>query len=265
MTNIFKIITTFLVIAFLSGCGGGGGGGSSASSNQAVVLSVLSNAQGIARITGGNSVGLFYSPQISTIVQSMNQSWQNGSSSAVGDINPANFPVISTTATTETRKGTITSDGVTINVTALKNNATTNAAGVYFEIPGDADILMVAGDAASNIPTTGSGTFTGVFTQNARSVIAPGQLGSFTLTIDYAASTFVFNATTSTASLSGNGTINLATGLYASSNMSFSNNGVSYTANLYGNLNGSGVTSVSGLFFTNDTTPDYAGSFFGSR
>jgi len=266
MKNL-KLISILGALLILTGCGGGGSGSGAnpPSQNLAVALSVLSNGQGIARISGGAIVGLVFSPQIATVVQDMNTSWQSGNSSSVGDLNPSNFPVVSTTATTETRKGTITSDGVTVNATILKNNATNNATGRYIEIPGDADILIVVGDSSSNIPTTGTATFTGVFTQNARSVIAPGQLGTFSLSVNYSASTFTLNATSTSAALSGSGTINLTNGLFASSDMAFSVNGARYTANLYGNLNGGSATSVSGLFFTNDSTPDYAGSFIGSR
>lgn len=262
MKSLFFVV----LLSFLTACGGGGGGSSSPAqpTTSAVALSVLSNAQGIARITSPTSVGLVYSPEIAALVQGMNTPSQ-GSSSTIADISPTNYPVISTTATTETRRGTLTLGGTTINVTALKNNLTTNAAGAYLEIPGDADILLVLGHPATSIPTSGTSTYTGVFTNNSRAVIAPGELGTFSLVIDFAGRTFTVTASTATSSLSGSGTVDVSAGLFASTNVLFTKNSQAYTSNLYGNLNGSGASSITAIFFTSDSTPDYAGSMIGSK
>jgi hypothetical protein len=265
MLKLTKIIFLSFSIALISACGGGGGSTTPPVTLNAVVLSTLSNSQGISRITDTGMVGLIYSPQIANVTSSMNLAAQNGDDSSIANIDPANFPIISTTVTTVTRRGTLTTDGLTLNVTALKNNSTDNAAGIYLEVPGDADILMVLGDSASSIPTTGTQTHIGAFTQNSRSIIAPGEIGTFSLTVNYATRIFNINASTSSTSLSGNGVIDISTGLYASTNISFSINGTPYTASLYGNLNGAGASSTSGIFYTNDSNPDYAGSFIGSR
>lgn len=266
MRNTIKIILATASVALLAACGGGGGGVEQAKEEpiKITALVVLSNGQGVGRITGGDSVGLVYSPQITSFITGANAASENGESSSIS-LDPNNFPVVSTTQRTETRRGTITADGSTFNVTALKNNLTTDAGGIYFEVPSEPDILMVVGDPPSAIPTTGTATYTGFFTQNAPSVIAPGQIGTFVMNVNFGSRTFTINASTSSLALSGNGVINSTTGLYVSTNINVAINGLSYVASLYGNLNGIAAKSVSGLFHTNDSSPDFAGSFVGSK
>jgi hypothetical protein len=263
---MIKILNAIALLSsiLLTACGGGGSS-TPQSTLSASVLTTLSDSQGVARITDTGKVGLIYAPQISTFTQAMNQAAQQGSSSTLANVDPANFPIISTTATTKTRRGTFTSDGVAYNITALSNNLTNNAGGIYIELPGYADMIMVLGDSLSAVPTGVTHTYVGVLTQNPRSVVAPGQIGTFSMNVNYSSRTFTINGSTTSAVLSGSGVVDVSTGLYASSNMTFSVNGTSYTATLYGNLNGVSANSVSGVFYTNDQVPDYAGSFIGSR
>ena len=249
------------VVAGLTACGGGGGGTvATTPSSTAVVLTTLTNGQGVARLKGSNgSVALIFSHDISTVAQSA-----TGSSGPLA-VSAENFPIISSTATTTTRRGTLTEGTQTTNVTILKNNSTTNAYGLYFEVPNYADLISVFGAAATAVPDSGTIIYTGVLSQNARSIVAPGQLGSFSIQVNYALKTFSIVGSAGGASLSGSGAIDTASGLFATSNASFGISGFTYSATIYGNLNGTGASSVSGVFYTNDSTPDYAGSFIGSR
>lgn len=260
-----KIILTAFLTAMLVACGGSGGGGEVITKDpiKFTALSVLPNKQGIARITGGDTVGMIFSVELADVIASANSSANDDSS--IAKIDPNDFPIISTTATTKTRRGTSTSDGVTLNITVVQNNATDNAAGIYLEIPNEPDIIMVVGESLSAIPASGTITYRGFFTKNAASVVAPGQIGSFVMIVDFGLNTFTINATTSSMALSGGGVINPSNGLYASTNLSVGVDGVTYIASLYGNLNGISANSVSGIFHTNDFAPDFSGSFIGSR
>ena len=42
-------------------------------------------------------------------------------------------------------------------------------------------------------------------------------------------------------------------------------NGSTYTATIHGLLSGSGASSVTGVFHTNDSRPDYAGAFVAKK
>lgn len=265
MKNAIEKLLVASSLVLLTACGGGGGETSAQIAEDPIrftALSVLTNGQGVARFTGNNAVGLVYSPEIAAAIASANSSTND---SSIGSIDPDNFPITSTTQTTTTRKGTVTTDDITVNVTILENNLTGDAFGIYFDIPDAPDIVMVGGEALTLVPTSGTVTYTGFFTQSAFTEVSPGQIGSFVMNINFSANTFTINASTSSMSLSGGGSINPSNGLYASTDIAVGINGTNYTASLYGNLNGVAANSISGLFHTNDTAPDFSGSFVGSK
>lgn len=269
MYKKIKLAVVISSVALMSACGGGGGGSApvvTAPTVRAVVLTTLSNGQGVGRVTvsNGKASMLMFSPDIVGVINGANKSAQNGSSDAF-DVISADYPVISSTAATTTRRGTITSNGLTINVTFLENNRTNDAIGMYFEVPNDADLLSVVGTQLTSTPTSGVYLYTGVLTNNARSSVAPDQIGSVNINVDFSLKTFTILGSTSTMSISGGGVVDTVSGLFASSNISVSKNGVSYKATLYGNLNGAEARAVSGVFYTNDSVPDLAGSFISSR
>ena len=103
--------------------------------------------------------------------------------------------------------------------------------------------IMVIGDGFSNPPASGVANYTGTSTSNARSVIAPGQIGTFTLSVNFGTKTFTFNSATERFTSSGNGAIDLANGLFATSNMNIVANGIAYSGTMYGQLNGNLATS----------------------
>ena len=257
-----KLKLTFFVgvLTMLSACGGGGSDAPTAKFN---ALSVLSNGQGIARgITSNNSkITLVYAPQIAATIASAN----NTSGGGIEELNPSAFPVLTNTDRYIVTKGTVISAGTTLNVTTLQNKSTTNANALFVQMQNDADSIMVIGDGFSNPPASGIANYTGTSTSNARSVIAPGQIGTFTLSVNFGTKTFTFNSATERFTSSGSGAIDLANGLFATSSMDIVANGIAYSGTMYGQLNGNLATSVTGIIFTNDSSPDFAGSFIGSR
>jgi hypothetical protein len=259
-------ILLLLISLFVASCGGGGdSGGIAKIKTTATTLVTLSNGQGVGRIIGENKIGFIYSPEISTVIRDINNQSNNESSSSIADIDPNNFPVISTTPISELRRGVLESDGTSLNVSLLNSKSTEDAFGAYIQMPNDADAIMMIGDSPTNIPLGGVVQYRGVFTQNARSVIAPGQIGSFIIEVNYDSKTFKINAGTSSLTLSGSGLINTSTGLFASAAVAVAVNGLNYSSSLYGNLNGERANTISGVFYTNDNIPDYSGSFIGSR
>lgn len=256
-----KLLFVIGLVTMLSACGGGGSDAPTAKFN---ALSVLSNGQGIARgLTSNNSkITLVYAPQIAATIASANNTSGSG---GIEELNPSAFPVLTNTDRYIVTKGTVISAGTTLNVTTLQNKSTTNATALFVEMQNDADSIMVIGDGFSNPPASGIANYTGTSTSNARSVIAPGQIGTFTLTVNFGTKTFTFNSATERFTSSGSGAIDLANGLFATSSMNIVANGIGYSGTLYGQLNGNLATSVTGIIFTNDTAPDFAGSFIGSR
>jgi hypothetical protein len=264
-TSNMKFYLYIILTAFISACGGGSSGSvqQATPALKADLLTILSNGQGVARLTSSTTVGLFFTPAVSEVIKSFNIAAASSDSSVL-DISPENFPIISTTPISTTRKGTFSSNGTTLNVTLLTNNKSDKAKGIYFEIPNDADATLVGGSLYTIPSSAGVHLYTGTFSQHARSTVAPGQIGSFSLTVDLSLKTFKILGSTNDMQLSGNGLIDTTTGLFATSNSSISVNGLTYTGTLYGNLNDINGSAVSGIFYTNDSIPDFAGSFIGS-
>jgi hypothetical protein len=111
----------------------------------------------------------------------------------------------------------------------------------------------------------GTQTYTGTLAMGERGPLANLELGSFSMGADFSASTFTFNGSTTSNSLSGSGTINVANGSFTSNQLAAVTSGTNRTATMYGNLHGNAATSVSGLFHTNEPTPTHSGGFVGSR
>ena len=91
------------------------------------------------------------------------------------------------------------------------------------------------------------------------------EIGSLSMTANFSNNTFSINGTSTNSSLTGTGFIDPANGRISSADLTFTKSGSSYGATTMGNLTGNGATDVSGVFYTNDTNPDYAGAYAGSR
>jgi hypothetical protein len=66
--------------------------------------------------------------------------------------------------------------------------------------------------------------------------------------------------------LNGSGFIDASTGRISSGNLTFTSpSSTTYGASTFGNLTGSGASDVSGVYYTNDTNPDYSGAYAGTK
>jgi len=275
MRDIFTIKSLLwaILIASLSGCGGDGESGGTNGSpiiipqifKPYVVLTNQSNGDGVARGVVGNSVSLVYSSSIAGVVDSANASSPSAPTTLVPDLNPANFPITQSSTGYALRKGTYSSAGTTLNLSILINSSTSSALGFYFEIPGSTDSLVVFGDKLTSPPVSGTFSYSGILTQNARSIAAPGEIGTFKFTVDFANRTFTIQGSTTNLTMTGSGVIDVVTGLYATSNLTVNARGAAYTGTMYGNLNATNAIATSGVFYTNGSIPQYSGSFIGSR
>lgn len=256
---IKKIVVASFILSTLSACGGGGG---SEPTVQFSTLSVLSNGDGIARgVTSSGEEALIYSPLIVDVVSSAN----SASSSDIANVSASDFPVTSVNGNARIRTGTMTSDGITINVTAVENIGTTDAAVVFLGTEaGYNDVIMVTGSAYSN-PPTGSHTYSGTQMTTSSNGSAPGAIGSFSMTADFGQETFSYNGSSGGISVSGSGVLDTANGRYATSGLSVNNGSTNYSGTMHGLLHGNGAQATSGVFHTSGSSPAYTGSFVGSR
>tara|TARA_B110000008_G_C16925316_1_gene546465 strand:- start:414 stop:1178 length:765 start_codon:yes stop_codon:yes gene_type:complete len=253
-----KNLCLLFIFVALAACGGGDNSPTASFS----ALSVLGNGDGIARgVASNGNEALLYSPQIAVVVQSANEAQSN----AMTDVNASDFPVTSVNGFARTRSGTLSSDGIVFNVTAVEDTRVTNAGMIFFELPsGNNDISMVTGDPYSNTPT-GSHTYSGLQTTTASNAIAPGATGSFNMTADFSNKTFAYVGSSAGVAVTGSGVLDVSNGRYATSDLSVTSGGAAYGGTMHGLLHGSGATSTTGIFHTSGSSPAYTGAFVGGR
>ena len=244
----------------LAACGGGG-----SPIQTSAPLTIMSSGEGIIRVTGSNlgEQALIYTSDAASMNKILNDQIRNGSDP--GDINVSDFPLMGKVSGYELREGTISSGGYVISVSAIGDPDGGEVVAVYLEEPGYVDTIMVGGAAYSAPTGTGTYSYSGVQTSNARSVIAPGDIGTFDMTLNMSSETFNYSGQSGNLSVSGNGFVDLENGRFGTSSLSVTNGSSSYTGTMHGLLNGNAGTSTSGVFHTNDYRPDYSGSFLGNR
>ena len=256
-----KIIAASFVLSTLSACGGGGGDVTTPTA-QFSTLSVLANGDGIARgVTSTGEEALIYSPDIVTVVREAN----SASSSDIANVAASDFPVTSLNGNARIRTGTMSSNGITFNVTAVEDVGTTDAAVIFLEMPvGYNDVIMTTGSAYSN-PPSGSHTYSGTQMTTSSNSLAPGAVGSFTMTANFGQETFSYSGSSGGVSVSGSGVLDTANGRYATSGLSVTSGSTNYSGTMHGLLHGNGAQATSGVFHTSGSSPAYTGSFVGSR
>lgn len=247
-----KIIVAIFILSTLSACGGGGGGTLSATA-----LTVFNDGAGVARVVNSNGSEFVYiAPNIVADVNATNNS------GSVTPVDITQYPIMSQSNGYNLRQGTMTADGVTANVIVAEKIGSGTASIVYiYNNSGDA--LAAGGGSFSSAPS-GSHTYNGLYIAGGR-YSSFAETGSLSMTANFADNTFSINGISTNSSLTGTGFIDPANGRISSANLTFIGSGSSYGATTMGNLTGNGATDVSGVFYTNDTNPDYAGSYAGSR
>ena len=251
-----KLVLAAPCLAMLAACGG-----SSTGAVSFQTLSVLPNGDGVARgITSTGAEALIYSPEISSVVSAANAA----GSSDIANVTASDFPVTSSSGNVRVRSGTMTSDGTTMNVTAVEDLRTTEAAVVFFEMPaGYNDVTIVTGTAYSNAPS-GTYTYSGTQMTTANNGLAPGSTGSFTMSANFAQENFQYSGSSGGVGVSGSGVLDTANGRFATSNLSITSGGSTNSGTMHGLMHGSGATSTSGIFHTSGSSP-LTGAFVGSR
>lgn len=255
-----KLIIVAPGLAFLAACGGGSTGSVSFQT-----LSLANHQEGLARgITDTGEEALIYSPQINEFVTAANAA----NSSDIANVTASDFPVTSINGNVRIRSGTMSSDGITLNVTTVEDLRTTDAAAVFIEMPARFnDISMVTGTAYSNAPS-GTYTYNGTQTLTGHQRIAPEIIGNFSMTADFAQENFQYNGSSGRWNVSGSGVLDTVNGRFASSDLVISSesqfSSFSYTADMHGLMHGNGANAVSGIFHTGGSSP-ITGAFVGSK
>ena len=257
--NFLHKILLLISTVLLTACGG------ATTTATFTTLSVLGNNDGIARgVTSAGTQALVYSPDITGVVASANAS----SSSDIANVKSSDFPVTSLNGNVQMRTGTMTSDGVTLNLTVVEDTrVTANESGIVtFAMPsGYNDLHMVTGSAYLNAPN-GSFTYAGTQITTSGFAAAPGATGSFSLAADFSQKTFQYNGSSGSVSVAGSGVLDTANGRYATSDLTVNSGSSTYTGTMHGLMHGSGASSTTGIFHTTSSSnPAIIGAFVGSK
>ena len=247
-----------LLSAFaLSACGGGGTVGTFSANK------IFSDGAGVGRLTvkRSNEQGYLIAPDIVAVGAELNSITGND----LIELNPDDFPVIQVLSNgTRVHQGAVISNGIGVNLTMYvePGEETTIA---YYSVPGYANMLLATGVAYTQAPS-GNYTYSGTQIAGPRGNFNTSpSVGSFDLSANFDTSSFSYSGVSSNYSLSGSGYINKGNGQLSSSNMNFQTGGSNRTATLNGLLHGSSAQGVSGVFYTNESNPAFAGGFSGTR
>ena len=126
------------------------------------------------------------------------------------------------------------------------------------------DVSMVTGEVYSNAPI-GSFTYTGTQTSTSSKSIAPGAIGSFSMTADFSNETFQYSGSSGSVNVSGGGVLDVQNGRFATSGLAITDNVNSMSGTMHGLLHGSGAAHTTGIFHSSGSSPSYTGAFVGSK
>jgi hypothetical protein len=255
---MFKYCAVIAATFALTACGGGGGVTQGYSS-----VSVLSDASGVAKANLDSTTALVLIPSVDTYIANGNAGL-NGAGDDNFELNQV--PIIGTTSVATIRQGAVSaSDGISQNITVYEINDATEGFGLI-ELPqyGIRYFIAASEKPLSNIPS-------GTFTYTGNQVVRHWQGGSFkefgdvTINADFTNKEFVYSGSSSNAGVNGIGYLDTSTGKLTSVDASLIANGSAYTATIHGLLSGAGASSITGVFHTNDASPDYAGAFVAKK
>lgn len=250
-----------LCLSTISACGGSSGSGDveRAVSIEATPIRVFLDASGVARIvtrTDSEQLsGYVIAPDLAQLVQQIQNTRQ------VEPLELRLLTVVDQGPNTTIRTGAFVQNGLSRDVTAAITTDE-DAALIFIEDPiFDGSILLTEGQLATNVPTNGTATYSGVFGMQ-RADGSP-ELGEFTATAEFSGNpTISLNGNTSNFGISGSGII--SGGSFASATMVIADGSSNVAATMNGDFHGSGANSIAGVIYSNDDG-SYRGGFVGSQ
>ena len=246
-------ITIFMLSGLLSGCGAG------LQTASYTTVSIFDDASGVFRAVNTKSgiKGGGLSPNVVNEVNAANK----GTGATAVDV--SSFALLSSNSLGKIRQGTISLGSYSANVTVFQNTSE-SADLTLMEVPNIANFLINRGKVLAGYPV-GNYTYTGQHAAGARRVGGTPELGSFSLNANFNSGTYTYTGSTANTSLVGSGIIDKVNGGIAGNSFTLRTQFSSYPATMYGDFHGNNAVDVSGIFHTNDSNPDYAGGFVGSR
>jgi hypothetical protein len=249
----------------LSACGGGGG--SSAPVVSAPVSAPVTFSGATIKVfeaeAGGAGVGRVVSSEgQEMVIIAPNIVSQVANASSIdpdSSVDISLYPIASVQNGYNYRTGT--KDGV--NVVVAEKIGTNRGSIVYlYDNSGDA---LATGATKPIAMPTGTLTYNGIYVVGNRGSNWK-EVGSAAITANFGTNTFSLSATSTDTTLTGNGIIDNANGRISSNNLVFTDVVMgNYTASTAGNVGSSNGQDITGVWYTNDTAPDFAGAYAVTR
>ena len=240
----------FILLGCVCGLSACGGGGSSVSLN-ATTERVFQDGSGVASAKyEDGTVAYLLGPDIALEVAAVNQD------NSVDRIDTSDYSIIQRLNGYTIRQG---AEG-NANVFVAENDSTGANSMVYVvNIYGDG--LLVGTKPTSNLPS-GTHTYSGLYTVGDRRV-GGSDIGTATVTANFNNGSFDISAASSTTTLEGSGFLEPSNGNLSGTNFTFIDPvNTAYTASIIGKIGSrDGSDEAVGLWYTNDTNPDFGGGF----
>lgn len=250
-------ITSYFLMSLLAACGGG----STTESVTASAIKIFSDGAGVARFVSNETANKEMVMIAGNIVGEVANANATGISST-GKVDITQYPIISQSNGYSLRQGVLTEGSLSVNVIIAEKIGSGESSIAY--IWDNSSDAIATGSRAYGAAPTGSHTYSGLYFAGGRNS-SFSETGNLSLTANFSSNTFTINSASGSTSLTGSGFIDPGNGRLSSAVLTFNSPSSTYTASTIGNLSGSGATDVSGVFYTNDANPDYAGAYAGSR
>lgn len=240
----------------LSACGGGGGQIDASYKT----LRVFSDSSGVAVGTGSDgSKALVLMPEISAVVTEINST----SDTSDTELNLEDFPVVGNTERSTIRQGAVTEDGLTQNFLIYEIDGE-QGFGLVTLPEYDMKYLLVSGSEMIGNPS-GAFTYTGDQIVEAWQSGAFREVGTVTIGANFDTNSFTYSGETANSSLTGTGILEVDQGRFTDIDATLIVSGQSYETTIHGLVNGNVAETATGVFHTNDSTPDYVGAFVAKK
>lgn len=256
-----KSATLLFSLSVLSACGGGGTTSQSVSID-ADPVRVFSDSSGVASYVGRSdgevATGYVIAPELASFLEEFR------ATSEVEAFDISTLRIVDNGPNTTIRTGSISEEGVTFNLLAAITTAEDAFLLLAEEPTSGLSFLQTAGDQATNIPTSGSASYSGVLGLQDLVFDAEPELGTFTASASFSGSPTI-SLSGSTTSYDVGGSAVILGGSFASTSVTIIGDGFTIPASMNGDFHGEGANSVGGVIYSNDPAGEFRGGFVGSQ